>query len=226
MELSRRLDYDFNDLELIVRAMTHASATDKGGLDKSNERLEFLGDRVLGLVIADLLLKTYSKSDEGELALRFNALVRKETCAEVARELDMGAALFLSGGEAQSGGRQNQSILGDTCEAVIAAIYLDGGYKAAARFIENNWGRRLENLKNPPRDAKTVLQEWAQARKLAAPVYKMEARSGPDHAPQFSCSVKVEGYEIVVGKGSAKRNAEQEAAMIFLVAEKIWEKTA
>lgn len=222
-ELSKRLGYEFNDLELITRAVTHSSAGDKSPSDRSNERLEFLGDRVLGLIIADMLLKTYRSSDEGALALRFNALVRKETCAEVARELDMGAALFLSGGEAQSGGRANQSILGDTCEAIIAAIYLDGGIEAARSFIESHWGTRLANLTTPPRDPKTALQEWAQARKLPAPVYRVINRTGPDHAPQFTCSVNIEGFDMTTGDGSAKRNAEQAAATIFLQTENIWE---
>ncbi len=223
-DLTRLLGYDFKDQSLLIRALSHSSAnaSDRGPSLSSNQRLEFLGDRVLGLVIADMLLQAYVNSDEGELALRFNALVRKETCAEVAIELKLGAALFMSSGEMQSGGRQNQSILGDACEAVIAAIYLDGGFEAAQVFIERFWRDRLLNLKKPPRDAKSALQEWAQARKLPTPKYVMVERSGPDHAPDFIFSVEVEGKQSVSGQGSAKRNAEQAAATAFLKREKIW----
>lgn len=225
-ELSQRLGYDFNDPGLLLRAMTHSSASEHNILPVSNQRLEFLGDRVLGLVIADMLLRTYGNSDEGELALRFNALVRKETCTAVAIELDLGQALFLSEGEAQSGGRKNKSILGDTCEAVIAAIFLDGGFDAAREFIEKLWRQRLMSLKTPRRDAKTALQEWAQALKLPTPRYVLVERSGPDHAPNFIFSVEVENKQPVSGEGSAKRNAEQAAAHAFLVREEIWKEDA
>lgn len=221
-ELMQRLAYDFNDHSLLVRAMTHSSACDKNATPVSNERLEFLGDRVLGLVVADMLMHTYDKSDEGELALRFNALVRKETCAEVAIELDLGTALYISAGEEQSGGRENKSILGDTCEAVIAAIFLDGGYAVAQDFIKRLWHERLLILKNPPRDAKSALQEWAQALKLPTPTYSLAERSGPDHAPEFTYTVEVENNLPAMGHGTAKRYAEQSAAQAFLIREKIW----
>ncbi len=221
-ELTGRLGYEFKNIALLTRALTHSSAGDKSLSIRSNERLEFLGDRVLGLVIADMLLQAYRDSDEGELALRFNALVRRETCAEVARELDLGRALLLSGGEAQSGGRKNQSILGDTCEAVIAAIYLDGGFEEARKFIEHNWKERLLKLKTPPRDAKTALQEWAQARKLSPPRYELIERSGPDHAPCFTISLEAADREEISARGPSKRNAEQAAARAFLLREKIW----
>ncbi len=220
--MCQQLGYDFTDQSLLVRGLTHSSASDREQVPKSNERLEFLGDRVLGLVVADMLLQTYVDSDEGELALRFNALVRKETCAEVAVELDLGAALIMSAGEAQSGGRKNKSILGDACEAVIAAIYLDGGFDAARVFVERFWRARLLNLKEPPRDAKSALQEWAQSLKLPTPRYVMIERSGPDHAPSFIISVEVDDRPPVSGQGSAKRNAEQAAAEAFLLREEIW----
>ncbi len=220
--MCQRLGYDFNTQDLLARALTHSSSSDRSQVPSSNERLEFLGDRVLGLVVADMLLQAYGNSDEGELALRFNALVRKETCAEVAEEVELGKALFMSAGEAQSGGRQNPSILGDACEAVIAAIYLDGGFDAARGFIERFWRARLLNLKKPPRDAKSALQEWAQGRKLPTPRYVLVERSGPDHAPDFIFSVEVENKLPVSGQGSAKRNAEQAAARAFLLREKIW----
>ncbi len=202
--------------------MTHSSACDRGSASASNQRLEFLGDRVLGVVVSDMLFQTYSTSDEGDLALRFNSLVRKETCAEVASELDLGQALLMSAGEETSGGRKNNSILGDTCEAVIAAIYLDGGFEAARIFVDRMWRPRLMNLKKPPRDAKSALQEWAQGLKLPTPAYVLVERSGPDHAPNFIFSVEVENNRPARGQGSAKRNAEQAAAQAFLVREKIW----
>jgi len=202
--------------------MTHSSVCDRGSLSTSNERLEFLGDRVLGLVVADILLRAYSASDEGELALRFNALVRKETCAEVAVELDLGQALFMSAGETQSGGRQNQSILGDACEAVIAAIFLDGGFDAAHEFIERLWRERMLHLKKPPRDAKSALQEWAQGRGLDLPLYTDISREGPDHAPIFITRVEVQGLEPAEGEGPSKRIAEQAAASAMLIREGIW----
>ncbi len=220
------MGYEFKDQSLLARAMTHSSACDRGSSSTSNERLEFLGDRVLGLVVADMLLRAYSASDEGELALRFNALVRKETCAEVAVELDLGQALFMSAGETQAGGRQNPSILGDACEAVIAAIFLDGGFDAAHGFIERWWRERLLHLKKPPRDAKSALQEWAQALKLPTPDYVLVERSGPDHAPRFIYSVEVENMAPVSGEGSARRIAEQVAARAFLVRENIWKDDA
>ncbi len=220
--MCQRLGYDFNDQKLLARALTHSSAGDRRQVSKSNERLEFLGDRVLGLVVADMLLQTYGDSDEGDLALRFNALVRKEACAEVAIELDLGVALFMSAGEAQSGGRTNRSILGDACEAVIAAIYLDGGFEQARDFIERFWRQRLVDLKKPPRDAKSALQEWAQGLKLPTPQYVLVERSGPDHAPSFIISVEVDDRPPVSGSGSAKRNAEQAAAEAFLLREEIW----
>jgi len=222
-DISQRLGYDFNEQNLLVRALTHSSACGRGALSVSNERLEFLGDRVLGVIIADMLLQAYGDADEGELALRFNALVRKEACAAVAKELDLGNALLLSSGEVQSGGRQNQSILGDACEAVIAAIYLDGGFDDARTFVERMWRGRMLDLKTPPRDAKTALQEWAQARKLPMPEYILVERSGPDHAPGFIYSVSLKDKAQASGNGTSKRHAEQAAALAFLLREKIWE---
>lgn len=216
------MGYEFKDQSLLVRALTHSSACDRNQTSTSNERLEFLGDRVLGLVIADMLLQTYGHADEGELALRFNSLVRKETCAAVAAELELGLVLNMSSGEARSGGRGNKSIMGDACEAVIAAIYLDGGYDAGHQFIERFWRPRLLNVKKPPRDAKTALQEWAQALKLPTPNYVLLERSGPDHAPDFIYSVEVENRQAITGEGTSKRNAEQAAAEAFLLREKIW----
>jgi len=192
--------------------MTHASAETKGAGLADNERLEFLGDRVLGLMTAEALLKAFQKASEGEIAPRLNALVRRETLAAVAEEIGLGECLVLSHGEDQSGGRKKSALLADACEALIAALYKDGGMRAAKRFFDAYWSERLVQTTEVPRDAKTRLQEWAQAEGIGIPVYKEVARSGPDHAPLFTIQVSVGDRDPVQGKGASKRDAEQEAA--------------
>jgi ribonuclease-3 len=219
--LEDRLGHTFQDRALLDRALTHASAA--GTAADSYQRLEFLGDRVLGLIIADALLKAFPHADEGELARRFNQLVRRETCAEVARELDFGAEIRLAEAEAQAGGRSKTTLLGDVCEAVIAALYLDGGEAAARAFIEASWMPRMHNWTGPLRDPKTSVQEWAQARDLVPPTYQISTRSGPDHDPQFKISMTVGDLAESSGQGKSKRAAEQEAARNFLLREGIWE---
>lgn len=179
--LEQRLGHRFSDRSLLQTALTHASAIGSGSANY--QRLEFLGDRVLGLIIAGMLLTAFPKASEGELATRLTALVRNEACADVAVSLDMGAAIRLGAGEAQSGGRRKAAILGDVCEAVIGAVYLDGGLAAAEGFIDRNWRSRMEAWKGSMRDAKTTLQEWAQGRGLPTPAYEIVGRSGPEHAP-------------------------------------------
>ena len=212
------IGHDFSDDTLLRTALVHASFDARAGTGPmaNNERLEFLGDRVLGLVISELLFAAYPQSDEGDLARRFNALVRKETCARVAREINLGKYLFLGEGEDRAGGRGKMAVLGNACEALIAAIYLDGGLAAARRFIERFWRPHLRSVKSVPRDAKTALQEWAQSRRLARPSYRVTARSGPEHAPVFTISVEIEGYDAVRGEGTSKQAAEQVAAKRFL----------
>lgn len=211
-----RLEYRFEDPELLARALTHASAQAEGLNSRSYERLEFLGDRVLGLVTANMLFDAFPEADEGALHRRHNQLVRKEACARVAEALGLGAYLILGQGERQSGGRAKTAILADACEAVIAAIYLDGGYDAAANFIERNWNGAMKGAAKPARDAKSALQEWAQARGLPPPLYELARRSGPDHAPSFSVRAKLPGVEPVDGKGRSKREAEHAAAQAML----------
>lgn len=208
-----RIGYWFRKPDLLTRALTHASATAAA----SNERLEFLGDRVLGIVIAEKLYALYPDDPEGMLALKFNALVRSEACTRAAEKIGLGEFLILANSESSSGGRRKGAILAGACEAVIAAIYLDGGFEAARRFIETNWDEQIADLRTDMRDAKTALQEWAQARKGGeAPVYKTVKREGPDHAPRFSVEVSVPGREPAMGEGSSKRDAEQAAARAML----------
>jgi len=212
-ELEAQLGHSFRDPDLLRRALTHASAT--GGL--SNERLEFLGDRVLGLVIAETLHRLYPDDPEGLLALKLNALVRSEACAAAAEKAGLPEHLILAASEVASGGRRKAAILAGACEAVIAALYLDGGFAAAKGFVERYWDEQFSELRHDMRDAKTALQEWAQARKGGgAPSYKLVKREGPDHAPRFWVEVAVSGQAPVTGEGNSKREAEQAAAGAML----------
>jgi ribonuclease-3 len=223
-ELEARLGYRFAAAGLLDRALTHPSAvSDRGaGQLDSYQRLEFLGDRVLGLVVADLLMEAFPGADEGELHRRHASLVRKETCAEVGSELGLGDAVRLGEGEENSGGREKLTILGDACEAVIGAIYVDGGLEPARALIERCWRSRIAGPSRPPRDAKSTLQEWAQAQGLRVPVYRVTGESGPAHAPRFVVTAEVDGKSAAVGAGASKREAEQEAAATLLVREGIW----
>lgn len=216
------LGHRFNDLRLLQRALTHSSAPAVvSGETASYQRMEFLGDRVLGLVVADLVYERFPDADEGELSRRLTRLVRKETCAKVAAKLDIGAMIRMAEGEDKSGGRSKTAILGDVCEAVIAAIHLDGGLEAARRFITTHWSPFLVD-DAPLRDAKTALQEWAHKRGFDTPVYKVKDRSGPDHSPQFTIEVVIAGSHGDVGRGRSKRAAEQAAARAVLVREGVW----
>jgi ribonuclease-3 len=219
MKLSRpiagaatRLGHSFRRPELLIEALTHGS-TDSA-ID--NQRLEFLGDRVLGLVIAEALLAHDGAAREGDLAPRLNALVRQETCADVAAELGLGAALRMGRSEMVSGGRRKTALLGDAMEAVIAAVYLDAGYEAARALILRAWGDRIAAAHALGRDAKTSLQEWAQARGLPPPAYVDLAREGPDHAPVFSVEARLEDGRTAEGRAPSKRAAQQAAAEALL----------
>lgn len=211
---SGRLGHDFNDPALLVRALTHASIGSATRPD--NQRLEFLGDRVLGLIIADALLSADSGASEGQVAPRFNALVRKETCADVARQIGLGDVLKLGRSEMMSGGRRKEALLGDAMEAVIAALYLDAGLETTRSIVLSLWGDRIDRVDADARDAKTQLQEWAQARGLSPPRYIEKGRSGPDHAPVFTIEVQLDNGETATAKARAKRQAEQAAARMLL----------
>jgi ribonuclease-3 len=209
-----RIGHHFATPELLNRAVTHASMSSANRDD--NQRLEFLGDRVLGLVMSVALLTLDPGATEGQLAPRFNALVRKETCADVAREIDLGQVLKLGRSEMISGGRRKQALLGDAIEAVIAAVYLDGGFDAARDMVLRLWGKRVTTVKEDARDAKTALQEWAQARGFNPPKYVQTDRSGPDHAPVFTITAQLDNGAQASATASSKRNAEQAAATTLM----------
>lgn len=210
-ELAAITGYAFRDEALARLALTHRSASGRART-QTYERLEFLGDRVLALVIADLLYESFPDEDEGSLAKRLVALVRRETLADVARGLGLPPLIEMSRGEEDAGGRDNPATLADVCEALIGAIYRDGGLRAVRAFIRRNWLDRMASTEKPPKDAKTELQEWAQGRGLDLPEYREVGRSGPDHSPVFTIEVVVVGFPPVRGKGPTKRAAEQLAA--------------
>lgn len=210
--LLEALGHRFARPDLLIEALTHKSAAGDIAFRFGYERLEFLGDRVLGLIIADILLKRFPDEDEGSLAPRFAALVRREALAEVAMEIDLARYLILAPGEEKSGGRRNSGLLADACEAIIAALYLDAGLEIATRFIVRYWTPMMVATDKPPRDAKTKLQEWVQERKLSLPAYQTLSREGPSHGPTFTVRVSVEGFSAAEATGRSKRAAEQGAA--------------
>jgi len=211
---SDRIGYEFARPELLIEALTHSSLSSRTRPD--NQRLEFLGDRVLGLVISEALLQADEAAPEGILAPRYNALVRKETCADMAQSVGLGDALKLGRSEMISGGRRKQALLGDAMEAVIAAVYLDGGYDVARLLIRRLWDQRIATAEDDARDPKTALQEWAQARGQHPPEYVETARDGPDHAPVFTILARLQSGEEASAKAASKRQAQQSAAAKML----------
>jgi ribonuclease III len=219
--LQERLGYTFKDMDLLVRALTHVSAP--GGAGRlSYQRLEFLGDRVLGLAISELLYTAFPQATEGELSHRLSELVRRESCAQIALSWDAGSYLKLGAGEAQSGGRRNLAILADVCESIIGAVFLDGGYEAAKALVERAFADLLSTPRRPLKDPKSVVQEWAQGRGLVPPTYALVEQTGPDHAPNFQVVIKVQGLANALGFGTSKRAAEQDAARNLLIREGVW----
>ncbi len=214
--LEQTIGYHFKDESLLDRALTHVSAAAGANRAGSYQRLEFLGDHVLGLVISDMLFRAFPKGDEGELSRRLADLVRRETCAEVARAIELGAALRLGASEVSAGGRLRTAILADVCEALVGAVFLDGGYPAAEALVERLWGERMRAPVRPLRDPKTMLQEWAQARGLPTPTYTEVERTGPHHNPEFRVAVVLPAREPAEGIGKSKRVAEQAAAAAML----------
>jgi ribonuclease-3 len=216
-ELERRLGHAFADRSLLEAALTHASVSDGAKKIRHNERLEFLGDRVLGLLAAEALVRSNPDWREGELTFRQNALVNGKTCAAVARSAGLPKALRLSGSTSSQGGRENDRILGDAMEALMAAIYLDGGLEAARRAFDIAWAEALAGVAaEPGREAKTALQEWAMSLGRPLPAYRRVSRTGPDHAPLFTVEVNVEGCAPASGVGSSLRDAEKAAARAML----------
>jgi ribonuclease-3 len=214
-ELEARLGHAFADPALAERALTHVSAP-IAARDGSYQRLEFLGDRVLGLVVSEMLYEAFPDATEGDLSVRLARLVRREACAEVAESWDVGPHVVMGAGEARGGGRRKAAILGDVCEALIGAVFIDGGFEAARALVRRHWDGRMRADAAPIQDAKTAVQEWAQARGLATPNYSEVERSGPAHLPRFVMQVELAGYEPERGEASSKRAAEQEAAKAFL----------
>lgn len=214
--LETALGFHFARRDLLERALTHSSTRVDGASHGDNERLEFLGDRVLGLSIAELLVELDPAASEGALARRFNRLVRKDACARVGRSLDLGAALRLSSSEDDSGGRDKDSILADAVEALLAAIFIEAGYTRVRDIVRRLWTPMISGLPETAADPKSALQEWAQGRGLALPQYVQVAREGPDHAPKFTTEVRIAGCRPAVGTGTSKRAAEQAAATAFL----------
>jgi ribonuclease-3 len=218
--LETRIGYRFRDAALLDHALTHISAlTGARNRSGSYQRLEFLGDHVLGLVVSDMLFRAFPRADEGELSRRLADLVRKEACADVAASIELGAAIRLGASESNAGGRSRIAILADVCEALIGAVFVDGGYEAAAALITRLWEQRMRAPKRPLRDAKTMLQEWAQAQGLPTPAYREVERTGPDHDPEFRVMVELPGRPSAEGTGRSKRSAEQAAASVMLTRE-------
>lgn len=224
--LEKRLGYTFNDHSDLERALTHTSV--RRGTDSSfhYERLEFLGDRVLGLAIADMLHRKYPSASEGELSLRLNALVKGETLARIADTLSLHEFIRTGGDLKEITGKRMQSVRADVLEALIASIYLDGGIDAAKTFVHRFWESRLNDKALAKRDSKTELQEWAHARRLGTPRYAEQAREGPDHDPKFTVVVKIKDMKEACGEGRSKRAAEQAAARSFLEREGVKEDSA
>lgn len=216
-DLEKRLGYKFKSEPFLECALTHASVRGGKTARTDNERLEFVGDRVLGLAIAGFLNETFPEAREGELARRYNSLVRGETCARIGRDLQLGPRLVLSDAEATSGGRDKDTILADAVEAVLGAIYVESGFDTARDVVLKLWAPLLkEQRPQMGADAKTALQEWAQGRGLALPQYSVVSREGPDHAPLFTAEVRIRSLEPERGEGASKRLAEQAAAARLL----------
>ena len=211
------IGHKFKDGDLLDRAMTHRSATQGRAVEWSNERLEFLGDRVLGLVIVEALMERFPTSREGDLAPRLNSLVSRETCAIIGAGLGLGKFLIVDRSERSTGGASKPSLLANAVEAVIGAVYTDAGLPAARKFILRHWADKLKAAAEKPRDPKSALQEWAQGQGLPTPSYRHDTRDGPDHAPVFTATVHVEGREAVAGTGASKQDAERSAARALLV---------
>ncbi|ACA20868.1 Ribonuclease III [Methylobacterium sp. 4-46] len=217
--LEGRIGHAFDDKDLLARALTHVSA---GAGEESYQRLEFLGDRVLGLAVAEGLLRALPGADEGDLSRRLSGLVRRESCAAVAQAWEVGPHLRLGAGEVHGGGRRNPAILADVCEAILGAIFLDAGYAAAKAVIDRAFAAAEEAEGPRGRDPKSALQEWAQGLGLPTPTYAVVERAGPDHAPIFRIEARVAGVAPSLGVGGSKRLAEQEAARLLLRREGVW----
>jgi ribonuclease-3 len=218
----KALGHKFKNRTLLRRALTHASVRSQRDGGDDNERLEFLGDRVLALAIAELLAEIDPDATEGELARRFNRLVRREACAHVARNLGLGTVLILSASEADSGGREKDTILADACEALLGAVFIEAGFDVARTAVRRLWMPLVDGSPRTSADPKSALQEWAQGQGLSLPEYTEIGRAGPDHAPRFTAQVRVGRHAPAQGEGANKRAAEQAAAAALLRAKGVW----
>lgn len=216
--IAARTGYLFKDLRLLETALTHSSAV---RATTNNERLEFLGDRVLGLIVADMLLKLFPEAREGEIAPRFNALVDARTCSKIGLELELDQ-LIRADSALRSAPKAGGNYLADAVEALVAAIYLDGGMEAARAFVHAKWEPLARLAVDKPVNPKGELQEWVAKSSEARPSYVIEGREGPDHQPVFTVSLQVQGFEPARGTGSSRRAAEEAAASAFLVREGVW----
>ena len=205
--LEKALGHSFRNKDLLVQALTHPSLAG----EPNYQRLEFLGDRIIGMVAADMVFRAFPKEREGKLSRRFAALVRRETLAQVARDIDLAEYIRMTETTARAGGRVNSSILSDVVEALIGALFLDAGLNGASRFIEASWAKFLEHG-TAPKDPKSALQEWAQGRGRPLPEYQVLKSEGPDHTPRFTVSVSVEGAGSMTSTGSSKQEAGVKAA--------------
>ena len=219
--LERRLGHVFEDRLLLERALTHASKLGLGRAVRHNEGLEFLGDRVLNLIVAEHIVQALPEAPEGELAKLMNSLVNYHACARAARKAGLPDALRVDASATKVGARDNDRVLGDACEALIAALYRDAGLEGARQFVVTFWGEELDNLDRPTKDPKTRLQEWAMARELPLPEYVLVNQSGPSHDPRFTIEVRLPGVPPQTATASAKREAEKDAAQKMLEAEGI-----
>lgn len=210
--LQEKLDYTFKNIEFLKVALTHSST----GAKENYERLEFLGDRVLGLSVAETLYKKFPNEPEGHLAKRLSALVQGTFLAQISREINLGSYITFSDAERASGGAENENILADVFESVIGAIYLDSNYQICLGLIERLWGDRFDILKKPPQHPKTKLQEWAQSKNLSLPNYEIIGQSGPDHAPLFDIRLSISGFDPVTVQGPSRQEAEKRAAEAFI----------
>ena len=219
-QLCDHINYQFTNVKLLDQALTHSSVKKVGR--PNNERLEFLGDRILGLVIADELLRLNPKASEGQIATFYNSLVKKETCCRIALDIKLEYALTVGKSVTKNNGRQKIKILGDAIEALIGAIYLDSGFKNVYKIVMDLWKDEIRFVRNLEMHAKTALQEWLQAKGLPPPVYKEISRFGPDHEPKFCVKVSIHSGEFAEGDGLTKRDAETSAAELILKKLKIF----
>lgn len=212
LTLQEIIGHNFKDETLLKTALTHSST----GARHNYERLEFLGDRVLGLVVSETLYEKFPDEPEGHLAKRLSALVQGSFLAQISREIGLGQYIIFSESEAASGGAENENILADVFESVIGALYLDSNYDTCRNLIKKLWGDRFDIMEKPPQHPKTKLQEWAQSKNLPLPKYKIIKQSGPDHAPVFELSLSLDGYEDIIVTGPSRQEAEKQAAFAFI----------